>query len=457
VCDQTPIWAQSFPITQDGTFITDPVTLDVPGYYTYKESLAAGDFVMPFETTCAETAETAIVRGHPAIETKVSATAIRPGDELSDTAVVTGLGELDAPVKVELWGPYDSRDDIDCEGAPFATQEFTATGDGEYVTEPVEIARAGFYTYREAIVATDAYDGVQTKCGEAAETSFVQAEPEITTIASDDVVRPGGQLHDRIRISGLGETPARVEVELHGPFQTRAAMDCSGRPAKSQTLRVDGDGVVKSEPVTVAKAGFYTYRERIEAAPGIKAVRTECGVEAETALGRPLILTGRGDDVRDVYGDAAQGDERPAPTQVRYSRLGIQAPVSPIGIDLDSGALGISKNIDKVGWWRDGGAPNDETGATLLAGHVDSAVRGAGAFFALKDARRGDTVRLDVAGGQSKGYRVVKIQRLKKENLPAKVFSRKGPKRLVLVTCGGPFMPDVGHYRDNIIVTAVPR
>jgi len=26
----------------------------------------------------------------------------------------------------------------------------------------------------------------------------------------------------------------------------------------------------------------------------------------------------------------------------------------------------------------------------------------------------------------------------------------------VLVTCGGPFDASIGHYRDNVVVTAVP-
>jgi hypothetical protein len=40
--------------------------------------------------------------------------------------------------------------------------------------------------------------------------------------------------------------------------------------------------------------------------------------------------------------------------------------------------------------------------------------------------------------------------------LPASIYSRTGPRRLVLVTCGGPFNQNIGHYRDNIVVTAVP-
>jgi hypothetical protein len=43
-----------------------------------------------------------------------------------------------------------------------------------------------------------------------------------------------------------------------------------------------------------------------------------------------------------------------------------------------------------------------------------------------------------------------------KEELPADVYSRRGRPRLVLVTCGGPFDEARRHYRDNVVVTAVP-
>jgi hypothetical protein len=43
-----------------------------------------------------------------------------------------------------------------------------------------------------------------------------------------------------------------------------------------------------------------------------------------------------------------------------------------------------------------------------------------------------------------------------KSKLPTSIFSRRGRPRLVLVTCGGPFDPSIGRYRDNVVVTAVP-
>jgi hypothetical protein len=39
---------------------------------------------------------------------------------------------------------------------------------------------------------------------------------------------------------------------------------------------------------------------------------------------------------------------------------------------------------------------------------------------------------------------------------PAEAFDRIGRARLVLITCGGPFDPSTGNYRDNIVAYAVP-
>ena len=76
--------------------------------------------------------------------------------------------------------------------------------------------------------------------------------------------------------------------------------------------------------------------------------------------------------------------------------------------------------------------------------------------YALKNARRGDVVKVTSDDGRTRSYRVTSLRTVRKDALPASIFSRKGPKRLVLVTCGGPFMQASGHYRDNVIVTARP-
>jgi hypothetical protein len=59
--------------------------------------------------------------------------------------------------------------------------------------------------------------------------------------------------------------------------------------------------------------------------------------------------------------------------------------------------------------------------------------------------------------GRALTYRVVGRRVYSKQSLPSEVFSTRGPPRLVLITCGGPFNTATHHYRDNVVVYAVPR
>ncbi|WP_053226768.1 sortase domain-containing protein [Solirubrobacter soli] len=449
-CDDTPVWTGTVEATADGNYNTAPVKLDTPGYYTYRESIAESDTIAGVVTACAEVSETTIVRGTPKITTQVSAQETAPGAQITDSAIVTGLGKLAATVNVELWGPFPTRDAIKCEGTPFWTGTFPAAGDGTYTTAPVALTAAGYYTYRESIAATEAFDAVVTNCGEASETTIAKAAPQVETVVSDAVVRPGSDLSDTLKVSGLGKTPVQIEVELFGPYASRADIDCAGTPYWKGTVDASaGDGTYTSPKATVRRVGFYVFREKIAGSETVAAHQAECQVESETSLGAPAILGGRGDSVAYV----AQGGG--GPSKVKLARLGIDAPVSAIGIDMKSGALGIPENIKRVGWWRDGATPGDEAGTALIAGHVDSAKAGAGAFYALKSARRGDIVTVQ-QGGKTLKYRVTTIKIMRKAQLPTNIYTRAGSPKLVLVTCGGPFDAKIGHYRDNVVVTAVP-
>jgi hypothetical protein len=241
-------------------------------------------------------------------------------------------------------------------------------------------------------------------------------------------------------------------VQLFGPFATRAAIRCSGTPRSTRRVIVRRDGLLRSPPVRVPKAGFYVFRERALGQNGAASLTTACAIAVETSLAAPRIAAGRGEHNAFVRAARAGGA---TPTRVRLGSVGIDAPVVPVGIDLGSGALGLSGSIHSAGWWRDGAAPGATTGTILIAGHVDSALAGPGAFFKLHLARAGDRVALRTAGGRVFSYRVVSVRSYQKRSLPTGIWSRRGRGRLVLVTCGGPFDPALRHYRDNVVLVAV--
>ncbi len=453
VCTGSPAWTGTVDAPGDGEYVTDDFTVTTPGVYTYRESIVASGFVRATESACGDVAETTVVLAKPQLATRVSAQETRPGAAITDTATVTGLGKLSVPVRVALWGPFASRGAISCTGTPFWTGSFVAAGDGTYTTEPVAVGRAGYYTFQESIAAGPTTAAFTSPCAEEAETTFVTAQPTVATVASDAIVFPETAIFDRIRVKGLGSTPAAIDVELYGPFATRDAVECTGAPYWRGRVYARGDGEIESPRVTLHKAGFYTYRERLVGSPAVAERTTECPLAVETSLARPQIVTGRGDVSRFR---AATGVGGPTPTRVRVSSVGIDAPVSPAGIDIANSVLAVPPQIGRTGWWRDGMAPGARAGAILIAGHVDSATAGAGAFFRLHEAKVGASVQVQTSDGRTFTYRVASVRSYPKNELPTDVYSRVGRPRLVLVTCGGPFDQAKRHYRDNIVLTALP-
>jgi LPXTG-site transpeptidase (sortase) family protein len=452
-CDGTPVWTGTVEANGDGDYTTEPFKTKTPGYYTYRESLAASEFVKPTQTPCLDAAETTVVSATPQVVTQVSDTKVRPGAQLTDKLTVTGAGSVDLTVTVELFGPFQTRGGISCSGTPFWKDTVAATGDGTYTTQPATVDRVGYYTYRESIPAAPQNTAFTGKCGVTSETSLVTAAPKVTSAVSADVVELGGTVSDSLTVSGLGGSQAKIGIELYGPFATEAAIKCTGKPYDTAEVYAQGDGTLKTPAVRLEQAGFYTYRAHLVGTDLISDVVTECPLTSETTLARPLIITGR----NDVTGLKRWTATDPLqPTRVRVTNLGIDAPVSAAGIDVKGGMLDVPSAISKLGWWLDGAMPGSKSGAVLIAGHVDSKTQGTGALFRLKEARAGDLIQVTTQNGRTFTYKVTSVKTMLKKDLPTGIYSRNGSPRLVLVTCGGPFDASAGHYRDNVVVTASP-
>src|SRR4029078_7077964 len=54
-CSGTPVWTGAIQVTTDGTYQTETHALATPGYYTYYEAIARGEFVRALQTPRADT------------------------------------------------------------------------------------------------------------------------------------------------------------------------------------------------------------------------------------------------------------------------------------------------------------------------------------------------------------------------------------------------------------------
>ncbi len=145
-----------------------------------------------------------------------------------------------------------------------------------------------------------------------------------------------------------------------------------------------------------------------------------------------------------------------APVKLAIPALKLDAKVNPVGVDA-KGDFQVPPSVDEIGWYRWGPGANTVAGSIVIAGHVDSAAEGKGAFFRLRDLKPGDRMTLTAADGQAREFVVASREQYEKTKIPLeKYFMRDGQPRLTLITCGGPFDRQTRHYRDNIVVTAVP-
>jgi hypothetical protein len=141
------------------------------------------------------------------------------------------------------------------------------------------------------------------------------------------------------------------------------------------------------------------------------------------------------------------------PATIGIPTIGVDATVVPVGLVPGTDTVQIP-DIDHVGWYQLGPSPG-QTGSAVLVAHIDGNGR-PGVFWRLGQLAPGDRITITFRETRSRTFRVTGRQQVPKTELPAELFSRAGPSRIALITCGGAFDARTRHYRDNVVVVATP-
>jgi hypothetical protein len=144
----------------------------------------------------------------------------------------------------------------------------------------------------------------------------------------------------------------------------------------------------------------------------------------------------------------------PRPVDVAIPAIDYAAGVTPVGVT-SAGDMSLPADPATLGWYKYGPSP-DAPGSTVLAGHLDSVTYGVGPLVRLRDVRPGDRVDVTLTDGRTDAYVVVAIDRYSRTSLPDELFARTGPRRLLIITCGGEYDANAGGYQLNLVVTAAP-
>ncbi|MFL6111017.1 MAG: sortase domain-bontaining protein, partial [Catenulispora sp.] len=93
-------------------------------------------------------------------------------------------------------------------------------------------------------------------------------------------------------------------------------------------------------------------------------------------------------------------------------------------------------------------------GAAIVVGHLDS-MTGPAAFARLSELRPGDRILISRADRTSVAFVVEASGRFPKDAFPRDlVYGATPTPTLRLLTCGGAFDRNAGHYKDNLVVFA---
>ena len=136
---------------------------------------------------------------------------------------------------------------------------------------------------------------------------------------------------------------------------------------------------------------------------------------------------------------------------------GDRVPIRSVGTTAN-GVLDVPPDIGVAGWWSGGSRIGDPFGSTLVAAHVDSTTQGLGPFASLLTVRAGDRV---VVWTQDlrQTFRVRSLWMRPRGTIGDRswLHSPDGARRLVLVTCAGPYDAAAGGYQNLAVIVAEPR
>ncbi len=138
---------------------------------------------------------------------------------------------------------------------------------------------------------------------------------------------------------------------------------------------------------------------------------------------------------------------------MRVPRIGVDATLEPLG-QLPDGTIAAPDHFNEAGWFASGTEPG-QLGPAVIAGHVDSR-SGPAAFYRLDELRPGDAVQVVRTDGSTVDFRVTAAEQVPKDGFPvAQIYGPVPDAELRLITCGGSFDYQTGHYRSNVVIFAV--
>ena len=146
------------------------------------------------------------------------------------------------------------------------------------------------------------------------------------------------------------------------------------------------------------------------------------------------------------------------PISLNIPDLGVDSPVVTTSMDA-SRSIVVPEDVMETGWYDGSRRLGASYGSTVIVGHRDSATQGSGALFGIEEIPLGATITVTAQDGTAHEFIVDSVEFIDKDSLPQeapRIFTHRGPYRLVLITCGGAFDESIRSYESNVVIIALP-
>ena len=142
---------------------------------------------------------------------------------------------------------------------------------------------------------------------------------------------------------------------------------------------------------------------------------------------------------------------RSVPVRLQIAAIGVDSRLMDLGLKAD-GTMQVPPSGFPAGWYTGMPTPGQQ-GPAIIVGHVDW--KGPGVFYNLHKLKPGELVAVTRKDGSKPVFRVTSVKQFPKDQFPTKaVYGPLDHAGLRLITCGGTFNPQTGHYEDNIVAFA---
>jgi hypothetical protein len=146
------------------------------------------------------------------------------------------------------------------------------------------------------------------------------------------------------------------------------------------------------------------------------------------------------------------------PVSISIPAIGVTSKLMQVGLNPD-GTIQVPPLNDlpftnEAAWYKYSPTPG-QVGPSIIEGHVDSASYGPSVFFRLGALKPGDLVDVTLADRRVAVFKVTAVRSYPKSQFPtAAVYGFTDYASLRLITCGGSFDSQSGHYTANVVAFA---